>query len=353
MNKHTASSATLFLLMLASTGAAAAPNIYVPLGDANSVQIVDTETSRAVNLIEDVPQVHGLAVTPDGRFLVAGSFMEVPDDAGATPPKPSEMSAADHERHHAKDALNNQSSSATSYVSIIDTASGQVMRRIGVRGAVHHVAISPDGLFGVTTHPGAGAISVIDLSKFEPIHEIQTGKAPNYATFTKDSRRLFVSNAGGDNVSEIDVQTWSISKNWETGKTPEHIVLADDDDELYVNNVGDGTVSVLAIADGASTRTFTVGDGPHGIGLSDDGETLFVALKDEGQVVALDLSTGNLERLSLTPAPYHLTAVEGRGIFYVSSRAEPRIWVVDQKAFELLDEVQIAGIGHQMVMAPQ
>lgn len=169
MKEAIAKASVLAALGLLGSPAFAAPQVYIPLGAANSVQVVDAATNLAVATIEGVPQVHGLAATPDGRYLVAGSFSEVSAPAGNLPPKPEGMSSEEHEKHHAIASEPSEDSVGASYVSIIGTTERDVVRRIEVRGSVHHVAVTPDSRFAVTTHPGAGGVSVIDLETFERI----------------------------------------------------------------------------------------------------------------------------------------------------------------------------------------
>ncbi len=339
------------MTLIAATAVAASPQVYIPLGDANQVQVIDAATNQVTGVVEDVSNVHGLAITPDGRSLIAGSMAVIAAGSDAAPAKPASVSEAEHEKHHAKPAASGTMESGISYVSIIDTASAQIVRRVEVGGAVHHVAVSPNGRFAVTTHPGKGGISVIDLNSFKVIRTVETGLAPNYAVFTADGSNLYVSNAGDNSVSEVVVESWAVSRNIKTGGSPEHVVLSPDDRTLYVNNVADGTVSVIPLADGRVARTFPVGSVPHGIDISDDGGTLFASSKDEGKLTAIDLVAGTVRQIALAPAPYHVTAVRGSGTLYVSSRAENRIWVIDQKDLSVRSEIRIGGIGHQMVVA--
>ena len=50
-----------------------------------------------------------------------------------------------------------------------------------------------------------------------------------------------------------------------------------------------------------------------------------------------------LRVLPLAPAPYYLGTVRGTGKLYVSSRKEPKIWVVDQRALTALATIQLRG----------
>jgi DNA-binding beta-propeller fold protein YncE len=118
---------------------------------------------------------------------------------------------------------------------------------------------------------------------------------------------------------------------------------------LYVANIEAGTVSVVSLAQGEVVETLAIGGEVHGLDVSDDGKTLFVSGKGEDKLVAVDVGTGQMRSAPLSPAPYHLAVVPGTGKLYVSSRAEPKIWVVDQHSLEPTSVIPIRGEGHQMV----
>jgi YVTN family beta-propeller protein len=342
---------SVFAIALAAAGAAAAaPEIYIPLGAANRVQVIDAATRRPIAVIEDLSNAHGLAITPDRRYLVVGSFTEVPAGSEDAPPRPAAVSQAEHEKHHAAPAAFSAATVNKSVVSIVDAESLQIVRRIAVGGAVHHVAVSPDGRFAVTTHPGTGGISVIDLETFAVARTLASGLAPNYAVFTRNARRLYVSNAGDDTVSEIDVDTWAVNRHLVTGRSPEHVVLSPDDSTLYVNNVADGSVSVIPLVGDSAAQTYRIGSAPHGVDLSDDGGTLFASSQGDGKLVSIDLASGQTRHIALAPAPYHVSSVLGSGTVLVSSWAEKRIWILDQSTLALRGEITIEGIGHQMAV---
>lgn len=328
---------------------AAAERMFIPLGDGNAIVIVDIADDKIIGRIEDVPASHGLAGTPDGRYLIAGSSQTRP--AGTPLAKPAAVSDEDHKVHHepGKDGA----LGLISTVTVVRQADGKIERRIDVPGAVHHVAASPDSRFAVVTHPAGNGISVIDLSSFAVTKTIPTGLVASYAVFSADGTRLYVTNGGSGTVSDVDARSWSVIGTFKVGRSPEHEVLSPDGRELYVNNVKDGSVSAIVLADPRATRTYRVGRNPHGIAVSDDGATLYVAVEDDNKVLALDPKTGRQKALALSPAPYHAAVVRGHGKLYVSSAGAPKMWVVDLKSFTLTREVLIGGKGHQMVQSPR
>jgi len=329
----------------------AATTVYVPLGAANEVLVVDAAGDRVVRRIADVFNAHGLAVSPDGKRLFAGSITKQRGVQGKMPPKPKGMSEEAHKRHHNMQAGGSAGTTASGYVTLIDAATGRIERRIEVPGAVHHTAVSPDGRLGFATLPGAGAVSVVDLNEGKLLRTIATGPAPNYLAVSADGRHLYVSNSGNATVSDIDTANWKVNRVFKTGRAPEHLVLSKDGSWLYVNNVGDGTLSVISLEKGRVTASYPIGSQPHGVDLSDDGATLYASSKAGNRVTAIDLASGKRRTLALAPAPYHVTAVHGTGKLYVSSRKKPLIWVIDQRTLEVLGEIPTGGTAHQMAVA--
>jgi YVTN family beta-propeller protein len=346
--------ATLFIAaaLATATAAAAEPDarVYIPTGDSAEVVVIDTETHAEVGRITGLPAAHGLAVTPDGRRLVVGSFDERPAGAAA-PDKPAGVSAEDHAAHHAPAAAT-AAPGGVSVVSIVDAASRMVIRRIEVPGAVHHVAVSPDGGTAAVTHPAGDAITAIDLANLTVIATVPTGSLPNYATFSGDGGQLYVSNAGDDTIAVLDTRAWSVTETMAVGEGPEHLALSPDGRRLVVSNVADGSLSVIDLRTRQVVGTLPVGDTPHGIDFADDGNTVFVALTGEDRLAAVDLGNGTSRGVALAPAPYHLSAIRGRGVLYVSSAEDSRIWVVDAATLALTGEIAIPGIGHQLAQTP-
>lgn len=313
--------------LLTATAAAAAPTVYIALGSANQVIAVDAATGRITKSYPGVDNPHGLVATPDGEYLVAGSMLEAPLPAGSPPGAPNSKLFLVHPGH------------------------GHVMLTIPVSGWTHHQAITPDGRYVISTHPGRGGVSVVDLQSNQVIKTIETGPTPNYTVITRDGRRAYVSNSGNGTVAVIDLAARRVIHTLEGGPAPEHVVLSADENTLYALNPRAGTVSAVSVANGKVTRVFKIGANLHGLDLGEDGATLFVSSVTDNKLVALDPRSGAQRVLALSPAPYHLNTIRGTGKVYVSSRSDPLIWVVDQKTLKLTGTITLpAGEGHQMAV---
>lgn len=340
-------------LSLSTPLAALAGTVFIPEGGANDVLIVDSETGQARGRIEGLEAVHGLAGAPGVKYLVAGSFTEIDREDAGQMAKPKNVSASDHAAHHAKKEKSAMPEDmGLSLVSIIDAATGEIVRRIEVPGAVHHTAVSPDGRWAVATHPAGDGISVIDLETLSFKGFIPTGPMPNYAVFAPAGDKVFVTNAGNGTLSEVDVAEGFVARNARAGDTPEHLVLNQDGSAAFVADAESGRALRIDLNSGKVTGNWEIGGEVHGIALSDDGNTLFVAGKGSNRLVSIDLTSGEASDRPLSPAPYHMTTIPGEGKLFVSSRRDSKVWIVDQATLEPTGEIAVGDIGHQMVALP-
>lgn len=348
---HRTTATAIATLLMTTAIAAAQPIIYVPEGSADTVLMINAETGETMNAITGLEAVHGLSGAPGVPYLVAGSYAETDRAAIIESTQPDGISEDEHAAHHATadDTPIGPADAGISILSILDVASGEIIRRIEVPGAVHHTAVSPDGRFAVATHPSGDGISVTDLTTLTLTAFVPTGGMPNYAAFGSDPNVVYVSNSGNGTISEVDLERGIVRRNMVAGSGPEHIIVDANKSVLYAADADAGNVLELSLNDGSVLRSFAIGGELHGLDLSDDRKTLFVAGRGDDKIAAVALSTGAITFAPLSPEPYHLTIIPGTGTFYVSSRAEPKVWIVDEATLIAVGDFPIEGEGHQMV----
>lgn len=343
-------SVLLILFLINLMGPAHAKDVvYVSLGATGKVQIIDPAQDRVVGVLEQIPDVHGLAVTPNGKFIVASSLSErnwsVTENSDARPGQEIRQPSAAVRQPIKKKRK-------SSFVTIVRTEDGKIIRHIKVPGAVRHIAITPNGRFAIATHPNSYAVSIIDLQKVKLVRTIKTGTHPNYVAIDPKGKWAYVSNSDSNSVSEIDLERWQVRREFLTQDGPEHMVLSSDGDTLYVCNGRAGTVSEITVRSGLVTATYEIGVALHGLDLSNNGRMLFVAAHRQNKVFSIDLHSNRLRSADLPSAPYHLSTIKRAGKLYVSSAADPVIWVLRKDNLELLRTLRIKGIGHQMIFVP-
>lgn len=352
--RHAATALCSLAFATITYSAALAGTVFVPEGSGNSLLMVDADSGKPIRRIDGLDAVHGLGGAPGVPILVAGSYSETSREEITAARNPEGVSPDQHAAHHAAKAERalGPSDAGLSVLSVIDAKTGNIIRRIEVSGAVHHVAVSPDGKIAVATHPAEGGISVVDLTSYKQVAWIATGDMPNYAIFGNDPETVYVSNAGNGTVSKVDLARGIVRRNMLAGETPEHLAISPERGTLYVADVDAGKVLELGLSDAVVRRSFDIGGEIHGLGLSGDANHLYVAAQGNDKLVAIDLADGKTTSKPLGPEPYHLTPVPGTNRLFVSSRAKPEVWIVDASTLAVTGEFTVSGEGHQMVALP-
>jgi YVTN family beta-propeller protein len=345
--------ATLSALALSAPSLALAGTVFIPEGSANSILMVEPESGEILGRLPGLEAIHGLSGSPGAKYLVAGSFTEIDREVVAATAKPEGMSDDDHAAHHAKrDTAVLPEDAGMSLVTILDAKTHEVVQRIEVPGAVHHTAVSPDGRLAAATHPAGDGISIIDLETLTYRGFVQTGPMPNYAAFAPEGGKVFVTNTGNGTLSEVDAENGYLTRNIRVGEGPEHLVLSASGAAAFVADSDGGKAYRVDLSSGEVTDAYDIGGEVHGIGLSDREGVLYVAGKGTDRLVSIDLATGKQRETALSPNPYHLTTIPNSGKLMVSSRSQPKVWIVDQASLTASGEITIQGEGHQMVALP-
>src|SRR5688572_19035156 len=89
-------------------------------------------------------------------------------------------------------------------ISVIDTATDQVISVIPVGIAPLGVAITPDGARAYVPNAGRRVVAVIDTANNQVIGMIPVGADPFLVAITPDGTRAYVTNQSSHSVSAID-----------------------------------------------------------------------------------------------------------------------------------------------------
>ena len=337
-----------WLLIVSPQLSDAGAMVYMPLGDADEIAVVDVEKNEVVSRIPGIVNSHGLAAAPDGSIIVAGSLTEISE---RVPDKPEAMSEAEHLSHHRpSDDTQRIEKPIGGILYVVGVSKGQILNKVIVPATVHHNAVTPIGRYALSTHPTAGMISVVDIDLGKVVRTVPTGSVPNYVAVSHGGSKVYVSNSGNDLVTEIDTKSWQITRQLKVKGSPAHMVFSPDGKYIHVVSAGDGKIRSINLKQGKVEHQYHVGEEAHGVAVSHDGKTLFASSKKENRLTRIDLTSGTRQEISLSPAPYHVAMIPGRELLYVSSRKKPIIWVIDPESLQILGEIELGhGAAHQMV----
>ena len=224
--------------------------VYVAIqGTGGGVDVIDTVAEEHVKFIRILRGVHNTFITPDSRYVVAGST------GGAT----ATVIDTELERPvwsiHFEGGVrpltfdtNPDGSTKNMYVQItnlhgfavVDFEKRMEVRRVtqpdlpvaerntyGIQGApAHGIKVSPDGTSVWSTSKINGHVYAYSLPDLEYLGGVRVGTVPDWLTFTPDSRFLYVANAHSNTVSVIDVSARTEVAVIEVGQVPKRNITA-------------------------------------------------------------------------------------------------------------------------------
>ncbi|HVX34479.1 MAG TPA: PKD domain-containing protein [Solirubrobacterales bacterium] len=211
-------------------------------------------------------------------------------------------------------------------VSVLDTATNQLVRQIKVGDGPASVAVTPDGCYAYVADAVGESVSVVDLSTLDTVGEpIEVGKMPYGIAITPDGGLACVTDREDDEVSVIDTATREKVADITVGTAPAGVAVSPDGKFAYVTLHGDDAVEVIDLETMSVVgKPIPVGTSPEGIELAPDGATAYVADSGSDEVSAIDTATGEVTPILLVEGE------EPRGI--VVSPDGGRAFVVDLRS---------------------
>lgn len=269
----------------ASPASAAVPeNVAYVTNQGSGITILDTRTLKPLGSVAVGTDPRGLAVSPDGRWLLTA----------------------------------NQGSSD---VSVVDTSLSREMKRIPVGKNVEFMRISPDGSRAFVT--------------YEPSSR---GGPPGQNAADSDDAAMPAE------VAVIDLKTWRVVGRMKAAPETEGIEFSADGKFVVVANEGDNTLGVYALTTLKKVRTVDLsahGSRPRGIKLSPDGQAYVVTLENSDNFLLLGADFKVLKSVPTEKGPYGVAFDrDGSHIWVAASRAD-RLQVFDARSLAAVAAIPV------------
>ena len=224
--------------------------LYVAIqGAEGGVDVIDTVTEEKVKFIRILRGVHNTFITPDSKFVVAGSTggnvatvidteTEIPAWSihfeGGVRPICFETNPDGSTKRMFVQVTNLHG------FAIVDWATRKETGRIklpdvpaaernneGIQGApAHGILIAPDGKTLWSTSKFNSHVYVYSVPDLAYLGAVRVGKVPDWLTFTPDSKKLYVANAHDNYVSVIDVAARKELAKIKVGQVPKRNITA-------------------------------------------------------------------------------------------------------------------------------
>ena len=223
---------------------------YVAIQTAQGgVDVLDLVTLERTKHIRILGGVHNTFITPDSKFVVAGST-----GGSVATVIDTELERAAWSIHFEGGVrplcfeANPDGSTKRMFVqvtnlhgfAIVDWAQRKEVGRInlpdlppaqrnneGIQGApAHGILIAPDGKTLWSTSKFNSAVYAYSMPDLKYLGEVKVGKVPDWITFTPDSKKMYVANAHDNTVSVIDVAARKELTKIKVGQVPKRNITA-------------------------------------------------------------------------------------------------------------------------------
>lgn len=265
--------------------ASAAETGVAYVSTASGLAVIDLARLEVARTLDLSSAVRGLAVTPDGKYVLAA------DEASGD-------------------------------VAVVDTAGLAVARRVPIGKNPEFMRMQPDGARAYVT--------------FEPS---SPGKPPGKGEKDKDDE-----SGPPAEVAAIDLHAWTAKSFLTGGRETEGIEFSPDGKRLSVANEGDDTVTSYDKQTGKLVQTVdlhALGSRPRGIKVSPDGTRYVVTMENSDSVIVLDSALKVEKTVSVAKGPYGVAFDRsGRRLFVAAARAR-MLQVFDAQTFQKLADIPV------------
>jgi YVTN family beta-propeller protein len=292
----------VLIAALFATAGAAAQDVRVLQTNSRDdvVHLIDPGTHRIVGEIDDVPIPHGVAASPDGRFIYISS-----------------------EAKHTLD--------------VIDAQSFERVREIPLSDRPNNISIGRDGRFVyVGIMDGEGGIDVVDTTTLENARHIDTDSRVHNTYVTPDGNYLLAGTFGGERnlkvyATDTERLAWS---------------LFDRRNDSALEGVR--PVAFETRADGSTSRLFVQISEFHGFVVVDF---------DTGQEIAR-VELPSIPEAERDPGPFNAAPAHGIGVapdgrtLWVCSRLNSRVYAYSLPGLEYLGGVETGSHPDWLTFSP-
>lgn len=186
------------------------------------------------------------------------------------------------------------SQSADNTVSVFDADSGNLIGEpIAVGEYPDAIAADPTGTYVYVANTNSGSISAIATAD-NAVTSITVGSAPYALAISSDGNQLYVADFVDGNISVIDTATNTVvAQPIEVGGSPSALALSADDQTLYATDYYTGSLSIIDLADLDATSA-VIGRNPTALAMSADGSRVYVTSRGDNMVSVFDSATGRV-----------------------------------------------------------
>ena len=178
------------------------------------------------------------------------------------------------------------------YVSVVDTATGELLGNVKVGTQPRGMAVSPDGTKLYVGNHGSHDLHEVDIETLAVLrqHNLVARSFPRHMLINRAGDRLYVSSIGKRAIYVVSTETLQIVDRIGVGECPKSIVFSPDEKWIYAADYCSHEVSVVDVETlGARQVRIPDIDQPSGLAINADGTRLWVTGWSSAELVALEI----------------------------------------------------------------
>ena len=303
-------------------------NGYVFNGDANQINVLDTQVHQMAFSIDTSPYGDWPwqgELSPDGEQLYASLR-----DSGL--------------------------------VLVVDVINNTPVITIPVGSSPFEIAFSPAGEYAFVANWSDDTVSVIDTAQLTVTATIPVGNGPQAIAASPCLDKIYVANRWSYTVDVIDTTLMTVTATI-SGFNNQlfDIVISPYGHRAYVSDQWSGTIYVIDTLSDTWIDTWYVGAySQNSLDLSPDGRVLYMTSNSDGIVYALDAFTGQVLHMSIVgPGNWERSGWDietfpaGAGDFaYVSLPGQGQVSVLDTTTHEQIGTIDLGGGPRGLALFP-
>ena len=230
-------------------------------------------------------------------------------------------------------------------VIVFDPWTLQTIKRIPFgKGPSMSIELSPDFKFAITISPGTDEVVVIDTATYEIVRRIGVGKFPCDLTLSLDGERAFVVERDQDTLSVID---------WRNGKTlktvalkdlsrPHMLTLSPDGTKLWVQERDAAKLSVYDTESLNRVARLPVGQAPITTEFTPSGRTTLTTHIGQSYLKVFDAdSFGEIKTIQVGQSPVNSIFEPGGRYAYVTNRQSNTVSIIDTVPWQVIKTIKV------------
>ncbi len=234
---------------------------------------------------------------------------------------------------------------------LVDPVNGDILKRIPRIPDPYHLGFSPDQKWFVIT---ANRLDRVDIYRYENADfklaaKIPMARTTSHMAFSPDSQTVFVSVQESNEVAAIDLPTQKVKWKVASGKLPASVWVTPDAKYALVAMTGDDYVEVLSVTDGKSVKRLKTGKGAHSFLPQGDGRHAFLTNRVDNTISVIDMKELSVVDTLTVPGSLGLDDMELKKDgteLWVTSRWNNTVKVIDLASKKVTHSIHVGRSPH-------